>query len=173
MKFALDGYALDYNGDYPGLPDGFSGIPTSNDYLGQLFSAGETQFRVIFWVKDSPVCTENAPIDPGRVASDATGVLGPGQCHWAYMSGQKSSSHPDRALLLDPFLPDTTEFDPDLWDRKAIVLEIDGSAKARRWRISDNQILDDTNQDILSAEAEAWKADREDPMDFLVQPRPR
>jgi hypothetical protein len=180
IKFALDGFATDFDGRYPDVETSLlvkeAGIGTrfSNDYFRQLFLSGETGSESLFWVKGSRITSKRGPDD--RVSAGgkrgASLILQPGDCHWAYMTDQTNKSNPARALLLDPFLPGTTEFDPDLWDRKVIVVRVDGSAKSLRMRVSDNKALDESNHDILSPDADGWFEEKQNPMDFLVQPEP-
>ena len=58
-------------------------------------------------------------------------------------------------------------------DRKVIVLRIDGSVKPLRMRISDNKVLDGSNNDIISNRADAWEGSGESPAELLEQPQPR
>ena len=183
VKFALDGFATDFNGHFPSeatgrkVVPGGTGTASSNDYLRQLFLSGETLSEAIFWSRRSPVASKEAPDDEVLVNDEpkADLILQPGDCHWAYMTGQTNTSNVARPLLLDPFDPKTGEWDPDLWDRKTVIVRVDGSAKAMRMRVSDNLVLDGSNQDILSPDADAWRAEpgepkSEDPRKLLVQP---
>jgi hypothetical protein len=186
VKLALDVFAIDFDGKYPdritavelGMKP--SDFEFSNDYFRQLLIAGETQSERIFWSKGSPVARKRAPDDKvlgadGRPSEDL--ILEPGDVHWAYMTGQTDTSDQARPLLMDPFLPGTTQWDDKLWNRKVIVLRIDGSAKALPMRISDGKILDPSNHDYLSSDSAIWQGGMGeqlvlDPMVLLVQPEP-
>ncbi|MFP6897705.1 MAG: hypothetical protein VCA38_13955 [Roseibacillus sp.] len=186
VKFALDGFATDFDGHFPNadtgqrVVGGGTGLSSSNDYFRQLFMAGETQSEQIFWVKNSPVAHKTAPDDKvlgadGNPSQDL--ILEPGDCHWAYLTGQTNTSNVERLLIMDPFLPGTTGWDEKLWDRKVIALRIDGSITALRMRISDGKVLDTSNHDYLSSDSAAWQGNVGeplvlDPMALLVQPEP-
>lgn len=180
VKFALDGFATDFDGQYPNddtgerVVEGGTGQNSSNDYFRQLFMAGETTSETIFWVKNSPVASKSAPDDKvsegGRPQESE--ILQAGDCHWAYMTEQTNTSNVARPLVMDPFGRTGNDFDPDLWDRKVVVLRIDGSAKALRMRISDNKVLDGSNNDMLSSQADAWEGSGENPSELLEQPVP-
>ncbi len=61
VKFALDGFATDFDGQYPTdetgerVLEGGLGDEYSNDCFRQLFITGKTQSETIFWIKGSPV----------------------------------------------------------------------------------------------------------------------
>lgn len=181
VKYALDGFATDFDGQYPNddtgekVVEGGTGQSSSNDYFRQLFMSGETQSETIFWVKNSPVANKSAPDDKiaegGRPQANL--ILEAGDCHWAYMTEQTNTSNVARPLIVDGYKKGSSEFDPELWDRKAIVLRIDGSAKPFRMRISDNKVLDGSNNDIISTQADAWEGSGENPQELLEQPQPR
>jgi prepilin-type N-terminal cleavage/methylation domain-containing protein len=182
VKFALDGFSNDFDGQYPNTDTaekveegGGSGSQTSNDYFRQLFMSGVTQSETIFWVKNSPVASKSPPDDKvtegGKPQSNL--ILQPGDCHWAYVTEQTNTSNVARPLVVDGYKRGTTEYDPELWDRKAIVLRIDGSARALRMRLSDGAILDGSNKDLLSTNADAWDGSGEAPEQLLKQPQPR
>jgi hypothetical protein len=78
---------------------------------------------------------------------------------------------PGGALILDPFLPDADHFDPELREKKAIILQVEGSASAHHLN-EQNRVSDETNEDIFSARALAWEGPLGDPEDLLVQPTP-
>jgi len=183
LKCALDGFATDFNGEYPSaetaaLVTGRAArLESSNDYLRQLFLAGETQSESIFWVKHSRV-TSGRPDDSittcGRI--DASEILQPGDCHWAYVSGQFNTSHRDRPILLDPFVPGTTAFDQELWDGKVLAITIGGSPGKTSMvcpvTASGRELLDDAGRDLLSPNSEPWRDSGLDPLKLLKQPEP-
>ena len=177
VKLALDSFAADFDGMYPSDDTAeyiveALGTTYSNDYFRQLFFAGSTQTETIFWVKNSAVAASTAPDNEiregGRIQADM--VLEQGDAHWAYITDQTDLDAPNRPLILDGYKKNTSEWDPDTWDNKVIVLRIDGSVRPMRMRASDGKVLDGSKKDILSAQADAW--DGESPVDFLKQPQP-
>ncbi len=182
VKFALDDFALDFDGQYPNedtaeaVSENLGGGQTSNAFFRQLFMAGSTQSESIFWVKNSPVASKSAPDDKttegGKPQENL--VLEPGDCHWAYVTEQTNTSNVSRPLLLDGYKRGTTDFDSELWDRKVVVLRIDSSAKPMRMRLSDDKVLDGDKKDIMTSEAAAWDNLTDgDPGQLLKQPEPR
>lgn len=136
VKFALDGFATDFDGQFPNddtgkrLVEGGTGSSTSNDYLRQLFMSGETESETIFWVKNSPVC-RSAPddkIEEGGKLQSAL-ILEAGGLPLGLFAEARNTSPGNTPLLADPFAPGTTEWEAD---QGVIVLQIDGSAKALR-----------------------------------------
>ena len=178
VKLSLDAFATDFDGQYPNddtaeyVIEGGTGTTYSNDYFRQLFLAGVTESEKIFWVKNSAVASKFAPDDKvkegGRVQADE--VLQKGDVHWAYITDQTNLDTGSRPLILDGYKRGTSEWDPNTWDQKVIVLAIDGSCRTMGMRASDGKVLDGSRKDILSAEADAW--DGEDPTDLLKQPWP-
>ena len=178
VKLALDAFATDFDGQYPNddtaeyVIEGGTGTTYSNDYFRQLFLAGVTESEKIFWVKNSAVASKFAPDDKvkegGRVQADE--VLQKGDVHWAYITDQTNLDTGSRPLILDGYKRGTSEWDPNTWDQKVIVLAIDGSCRTMGMRASDGKVLDGSRKDILSAQADAW--DGEDPTDLLKQPWP-
>jgi hypothetical protein len=179
LKFALDGFANDFDGQYPSdatslkVISGGAGDGWSNDYFRQLFLSGETQSERIFWVKGSPMTSASPPDD--EVARDGKPLLGlileKGDCHWAYVLGLSRNSPAELPLLLDPFASGTSQFDPALWDKKAIVMHVDGSAAAHRLN-AENGVSTSSGEDIFSPGLAAWAWYSGDPLDLVVQPQP-
>ena len=178
VKLALDSFATDFDGQFPSedtaeyvVEDG-TGTTYSNDYFRQMFLAGVTESEKIFWVKNSAVASKFAPDDKvkegGRVQADE--VLQKGDVHWAYITDQTNLDTGSRPLILDGYKRGTSEWDPNTWDQKVIVLAIDGSCRTMGMRASDGKVLDGSRKDILSAQADAW--DGEDPTKLLKQPWP-
>ena len=178
VKLSLDAFAIDFDGQYPNddtadyVIEGGTGETYSNDYFRQMFLAGVTESEKIFWVKNSAVASKTAPDDKvrgaGRVQADE--VLQKGDVHWAYITDQTNLDTGSRPLILDGYKRGTSEWDPNTWDQKVIVLAIDGSCRTMGMRASDGKVLDGSRKDILSAQADAW--DGEDPTDLLKQPWP-
>ncbi len=152
---------------------GGTGQASSNDYFRQLFMAQVTDSEQIFWVKNSPVASKSPPDD--KVAQGGVPqqneILKAGDCHWAYITEQSQTSKGSRPLILDGYKSGTTEFDRDLWDLKVVVCRIDSSAKPMRMRVADGLVLDGSNKDILSSEADAWDGSGESPRQLIEQPR--
>ena len=179
VKLALDVFALDFDGQFPNedtaedVVEGGTGTTYSNDFFRQLFLSGVTESEIIFWVKNSPAAGSNsAPDDKvkegGRMQPQE--ILQDGDVHWAYISEQTNLDTTSRPLLIDGYEKNTSEWDPDLWENKVIVVRIDGSTKAMRMRLSDGKVLDGSKNDILSSQADAWDGDS--PSDLLKQPQP-
>ena len=178
VKLSLDAFAIDFDGQYPNddtadyVIEGGTGETYSNDYFRQMFLTGVTESEKIFWVKNSAVASKFAPDDKvkeaGRVQADE--VLQKGDVHWAYITDQTNLDTGSRPLILDGYKRGTSEWDPNTWDQKVIVLAIDGSCRTMGMRASDGKVLDGSRKDILSAQADAW--DGEDPTDLLKQPWP-
>ena len=178
VKLALDSFATDFDGQYPSddtgeyVLEGGTGSTYSNDYFGQMFFAGVTESEKIFWVKNSAVASKFAPDNKvkegGKVQPDL--VLQEGDVHWAYITDQTNLDTGSRPLILEGYTRGTSEWDPNIWDRKVIIGHIDGSFRALPMRASDGKVLDGSRKDILSAQADAW--DGEDPTKLLKQPWP-
>ena len=178
VKLALDAFATDFDGQYPNddtaeyVIEGGTGETYSNDYFRQMFLAGVTESEKIFWAKNSAVANKGEPDgkvkEGGRVRPDQ--VLQEGDVHWAYVTDQTNLDTGSRPLILDGYQDGTSEWDDDTWDQKVIVLTVDGSCKPMRMRNSDGKVLDGSNKDILSAQADAW--DGESPSELLKQPQP-
>ena len=179
VKLALDNFATDFDGQFPnddtgeGVLEGGTGSTYSNDYFRQLFLAGVIESEFIFWVKNSGVASKGAPDDKikqkGRMQPEL--ILEQGDAHWAYITDQTNLGTGSRPLILDGYQAGTSEWDPDTWDNKVIVVRIDGAFKPMRMRITDNKVLDGSNKDILSSSADAWDGDST--QDILKQPEPR
>lgn len=178
VKFALDGFATDFDGQYPNKDTGMQviegGTDTkfSNDYFRQLFLAGETESEEIFWVSTASVCTKKKPDDVvkkgGKVVPAE--VLRAGDCGWAYMTGQTNTSNVRRILLLNAYSPTKKEFEKKLYDGKIVVGRVDGSVKAIQ--IDAQGHLSSQGEDLLSGKSLPWKGSGEDPAKLLIQPKP-
>ena len=179
VKMALDLFASDNDGWYPNdesgenYQSGGTGTTYSNDYFRQLFLSGDTESEKIFWVKNSGVASKGAPDDKvkegGRIQPEQ--ILEQGDCHWAYINDQGQGSTGSRPIILDGYPKNKSDFDPETWDNKVIVVTIDGSTKAMRMRLTDFKVIDGSKKDILSSQADAW--DGENPQTLLKQPEPR
>jgi prepilin-type N-terminal cleavage/methylation domain-containing protein len=101
---------------------------TSNAYFRQLLAAGFCQSEKIFYAK---VPGSSKPDDD---ISTATAALKQGECGFGYMIGTgnkgfSAAGNPARPLAVTPLEKGQTggTFDPDPFDRKAIVLRMDNS----------------------------------------------
>jgi len=137
-----------------------------------MFLAGHIESEKIFWVRNSAVANKAEPDNKvkegGRLQPDL--ILQKGDAHWAYITDQTNLDTGSRPLILDGYKRGTSEWDPNTWDQKVIVLAIDGSCRSMRMRVSDGKVLDASRKDILSDEADEW--DGEDPTKLLKQPWP-
>jgi len=127
---------IDFDNDYGAYPDASTipavkaatsttlslGSSTSNELFRQLIAAG-TKSEKIFWAK-----TAGTP----RKGTDILGAdaLKKGECGFTYIVGLSSSSDPNTPVAMVPVIPGTWKFDPKPFKGKAVVLRIDGSAKA-------------------------------------------
>ncbi len=163
IKLILDSFAMDNGGHYPNLKSAdFYGLPapeSSNDYFRQLFAYDFTSDEQIFWIKDSQLCNKQKPdnVTTGpRNEFSLTETLRPGDNGWAYILHQTKVDNPSRPLLVDsPPTASGLTFDPDLWDKKTIVLRIDGSATTHRLS-PDNKLLDPENNELLTPASQVW-----------------
>lgn len=162
VKLALDMFAMDNDGVYPSQDSAeFYEIPasdTSNDLFKQLFAAKSTQSERIFWVKGSEVCSASAPDDVTTVGGQfaANETLEPGDCGWAFVENQTNVDNPSRPLVFDsPPTASGLDFDPDLWEQKAVVIRIDSSARAERLN-PNNKLMDGDNKQLLTTASEVW-----------------
>jgi hypothetical protein len=178
VKFAIDGFAADFDGQYPNkdtgekLVKGGTGTKFSNDYFRQLFLAGATESEEIFWVSTASVCSKKKPDDVvgkgGKVVPAE--ILRAGDCGWAYIRKQTNTSNISRPLLLNAYSSTKKEFEKKLYDGKIAVLRIDGSVKVIQ--IDAQGHLSSQGEDLLSGKSRPWKKSGEDPAKLLIQPKP-
>jgi prepilin-type N-terminal cleavage/methylation domain-containing protein len=162
IKLTMDSFAMDNDSVYPSEDTAdfyeIQGSETSNDLLRQLFASGNTNSERIFWVKGSKVCNKAKPDDTTTVGGkfNQQETLQAGDCGFAYVEEQSQTDNPSRPLLFDsPPTAQGLEFDPDLWDQKAVVLRIDGSAKPERLN-PNNKLMDGDNKELLTTASEVW-----------------
>jgi hypothetical protein len=131
---------------------------------------GDTQSGLIFWVKESHVASPHAPDDVVYRGGkpELSLILRPGDAHWAYAHGLKNDDPPATPLLFDPYRPGTDEFDSKLWEGKAVLLRIDGSARADRLDPKDHKLRDSDGLDLFDPAARHWDLHPPD----LRQPEP-
>ncbi|MDB6080040.1 MAG: hypothetical protein JWO82_3787 [Akkermansiaceae bacterium] len=99
------------------------GDGSSNQLFRQLFAAGLERER-LFYARIA------GAIRPDDRFDDDAHALSRGECAFAYIPGLSSHSPPETPVLMTPMIPGTTRFDPKPFDGKAVILRIDGSAKA-------------------------------------------
>jgi hypothetical protein len=128
---------LDFDSDFGALPDASTipavtaktsttlalGSSSSNELFRQLIAAGTATSEKIFWAKSA-----GTPRKPNDILGADT--LKKGECAFTYLAGLSTSSDPAAPLLMAPVIPGTWKFDPKPFDGKAVVLRVDGSAKA-------------------------------------------
>lgn len=115
----------EFPGDNTAVEDlaGYAGS-NSNDYLAQLIEAGLTKSEEIFFAKGGASTNKK----PDNVINDKGDQLDTGECGFAYIKNQSTSDNSGRPILAAP-LESGTEFKPDPYDGKAVVLRIDGAVK--------------------------------------------
>ena len=161
IKITMDLFAMDNDGVYPSEDTATfyeTAYATSNDLFKQLFASGNTNSEKIFWVKGSQMCNKAKPDD---VTTTGGGFSQPktleaGDCGWAMVEDQTTTSNPSRPLIFDS-PPNGTGlvFDGELWGLKAIVVRIDGSANPERLNPS-FKLLDGEGVQLLTAASEIW-----------------
>ena len=128
---------LDFESDYGAFPDASTipavkaktsttlalGSSNSNELFRQLIATG-TKSEKVFWARSA-----GTPRKPNDIFGADT--LKKGECAFTYIAGLSSSSDPNAPVAMVPVIPGTWEFDPKPFDGKAVVLRIDGSAKAQ------------------------------------------
>ena len=104
------------------------------------------------------MCNQKRPDD----VTTEGGVFAVGKCleagdnGWAYVQDQTNVDNPSRPLIFDsPPTAAGLTFDPELWDKKAIVVRIDGSASTVRLNTT-NQLMDNDNKQLLTNASEVW-----------------
>ncbi len=100
------------------------GTTTANDYFLQLFAANITQSEPMFFAKTG-ITTK-----PDGVITGAK-CLAKGECGFGYILngtvGLSTAGNPSRVIAVTPLLDGTPKFNPDPFDKKAVVLRIDNS----------------------------------------------
>jgi len=101
------------------------GSGSSNAFFRQLFAADITQSETMFYAKSAYSRTKpDGNIQPAS-------CLEPGEVGFAYLmdgtAGLSTAGNPARVIVAAPLLTGGTDFDPDPYDSKAVVLRIDNS----------------------------------------------
>ena len=121
---------------------------SSNALFRQLFAAGMTQSEQMFYARIPGTRKTDGSIAPGS-------VLEPGSCGFSYISGLSSKDDPLTPIVLTSLIPGTTKFDPKPFDGKAIIVHIDGSARA--YDIAKDGHIYDKGIALLSPKHPIWK----------------
>jgi len=95
------------------------GTASSNDYLRQLIAAGADE-RMFY------SGSKKFRRSDGRV--DGKHALEKGECGFAYVVGIGMSDNPSMPVLMGPVIPGEKRFDPKPFDKKVVLLRLDGSA---------------------------------------------
>lgn len=109
------------------------GTATSNDYFRKLIATGAAKSESIFWAK-----TSATPRKPNNILGAHT--LKKGEVSFAYIAGLSGSSITATPLAMTPMIPGTDQFDPEPFEDKAVVLRVDGSAKAEVIRTDNHKV---------------------------------
>lgn len=145
---------LNFDSDYGSFPDNETaeqvkdatgtamnfGGSFSNDYFRQLL-ATSADSEATFWCKSSA-----SPRKPDNDKSPAkalsAGEVGFGYIMASQTEGQSGSNNSARPIVVAPLLKSQPnwEFDPEPYGDKAVVLRIDGSAKAETIRTDNHYI---------------------------------
>lgn len=105
----------------------------SNDYLRQLIATDTITSERNFFAKGAKIIKPDNAMEAGK-------ALAKGEVGFAYImenatDSLSSSSNAGRALLVSSILDKAAQtFDPDVYDKKAIVLRIDSSATSESIR---------------------------------------
>jgi len=98
----------------------------SNDYLGQFLAGGYVRSEEIFYAKGGSD-TKNLPDND---FSTREKTLEAGECGFAYVKGLNATDfHTYSPILMAPMYGDGYRFNPDVYEGKALVLQVDGRAK--------------------------------------------
>lgn len=120
--------------------DGYTlGAGSSNAYFRQLLAADITQSEAMFFAK-----SKRSPRKPdGNI--DGTEALKVGEVGFGYIldgvNGQSTAGNPARVIAAAPILMASDDFDPDPYDKNAVVLRIDNSVASLRINSQNKAIL--------------------------------
>ena len=119
--------------------DGYTlGTANSNDYFRQLLAANISSSEVMFYAKTGQTTKPDGVITPVAQA------LAKGEVGFGYVLngnvGMNTSGNPARVVAAAPMLTATT-FDPDPYDKKAVILRIDNSATSLAINKSNEAVL--------------------------------
>ena len=134
------------------------GASTSNDYFRQLIAAETAKSETIFWAK--------TPATPRKPNNDMRGAdaLKKGECAFAYVAGLTASSNSATPIVMTPMIPGTFCFDSTTkaFGNKAVVLRIDGSAKAETIRTDTSEVAVSGGKTLFDPSLPCWHGKRPD-----------
>lgn len=96
---------------------------TSNDLFAQLIASGIAGSEHLFYAKAKFMRRPD-----GVFTSNAT-ILEHGECAFAYISGLSATSNPNTPIAFGPVIPGTATLDRKSCEGRAVILQIDNSAK--------------------------------------------
>jgi hypothetical protein len=99
------------------------GSVNSNELFRQLIATDTAKSEKLFWAP-----TGSTPRQPNDILGADT--VKKGECSFTYIAGLSSSSDHTAPVAMAPVIPGTQQFDPKPFNGRAVVLRIDGSAKA-------------------------------------------
>jgi type II secretory pathway pseudopilin PulG len=113
------------NTNNPGHGFTIATVTDANVCFRQLFAAGITQSEAMFYAKIS-----GATKPDGDITATGDKAIGTGECGFGYIlnatQGQTATGNPSRVIAATPMKTATT-FNPDPFDKKAVLLRIDNS----------------------------------------------
>lgn len=105
----------------------------SNDYLGQFIAGGYVKSEEIFYAKGGSGSHNELKHRPDNDFSTREKTLEAGECGFAYVKGVNAEpAHPETPILMAPMYGDGYQFNPDIYDGKAMALLVNGAAKMYR-----------------------------------------
>jgi prepilin-type N-terminal cleavage/methylation domain-containing protein len=130
---------------------------TSNDYFRQILAAGIGNEKM-FYAKTAD------SKKPDDIFNTAAKALDAGECGFGYMmdgnSAFSSSSNSGRPLAVTPLAKGSAEFfDPEPFDKKAVILRIDGSASSLTINAGKRVAMGGGKTLLQNGEDTVWGAD--------------
>jgi hypothetical protein len=121
---------------------------SSNTRFRQIFQAGLSQSEEIFYAK---------AVDTVRPDGDISGdnALAPGECGFGYIENIRTDDGAPRPVLMAPFKPGSSKFDPMPFDGKAVILWTDGSVRTLTIDRATGQAMLD-GQNLLDPNHPVW-----------------
>lgn len=134
---ALFSFAKDNDGIFPNDDSLESGGSDSNDYLQVLLDRALVDNEEQFWVKENNILAHTETTQP-----DNDGNLDGGENSWVYVKDLTTSSRTSLPILADSWVSGTN-FDTEVWEGKAILVKLDGSAAAAELAYDGGKPLND------------------------------
>ena len=163
IGIAMFEFQADY-GSYPGtatittvdtnnVGHGYTiGVASANECFRQLFAAGITESEAMFYAKISGVTKPD-----GDITASGNKAIGTGECGFGYIlnatQGQTATGNPARVIVATPMKTATT-FNPDPFDKKAVLLRIDNSVVSVN--IDTAGLAKIGGADVLAAATKFW-----------------